>query len=727
MDQFTRLVEQASKLFGVEDGYWDIAGRWHETSQELHLAILTALRVPLNDSGALSSYLDSRRRAGEQHWLPPVSVVGPGEHLIPLSLPKPDPPAVVRLTLESGQIQCWTHTGGGHIRLPDSLPLGYHQLSVSLSGQTQTGALVACPSKAWLPPVLRDGGRRAGLAVSLFGLRSQDTWGCGDFTALERLIDWVVDKIGGSYIALNPLHAIHNRSPFNTSPYLPNSVFYRNLIYLDIDRIEEMARCPEAVKKRYEPATVAEISALNASELVEYERVQQLKLDFLWILFGHFCREELGRGTTAGAVFDEFLRDEGTLLHRYALYSALDAHFHARNPDVWIWPDWPEPYHDPDSPECRQFAEQHRTELLFYSYIQWQIDRQAAHAQRYALDRGMEIGLFHDLPLATDRCGFELWANRPFYVAGCRVGAPPDDFSPQGQDWSFPPPNREAHRTDAYRLFAKSIRRSARHGGALRIDHVMRLFRLYWIPDGFDATQGTYVTDYAKDLLRIVALESVRNRVVIVGEDLGTVEPAMREALAEHGILSYRLFYFERAADGSFLPPEQYPLHALASSTTHDLPTLAGFWAGHDIQTRFRLGLLDAAGRDAQQHQRTRDKHLILDRLVSSGLLPPEFPPSAADGQELSGELHNAITSLLTSTPCMLVTLNQEDLTKELDQQNVPATTWQYPNWRRKMKFSVEDLYSHPLAIAFANMFHDRLLESHRTITVQKIFQESDQ
>ena len=327
----------------------------------------------------------------------------------------------------------------------------------------------------------------------------------------------------------------------------------------------------------------------------------------------------------------------------------------------------------------------------------------------------METGLFHDLPLATDRCGFDLWANPEFFVRGCRVGAPPDDFSPKGQDWSFPPPNTEAHRADGYRLFAESIRRSARHGGALRIDHVMRLFRLYWIPDGFDATNGIYVRDYHQDLLRVLTLESHRQRVLIVGEDLGTVEPHMREALARFGILSYRLFYFERNEQGRFQPPGHYPVQALVSATTHDLPTLAGFWIGRDIEARESAGLVSPETARSMREQRQAEKQRMLDVLWETGFLPPNYPHAASDLPDLTGELHNAIMGFLAFTPSLLVTVNQEDLTKEIDQQNLPGSTWQYPNWRRKMKFSVEDLTGSQEVEDFAAMFRNWLAMTGRS------------
>ncbi|HEV2447205.1 MAG TPA: 4-alpha-glucanotransferase, partial [Candidatus Sulfopaludibacter sp.] len=251
----------------------------------------------------------------------------------------------------------------------------------------------------------------------------------------------------------------------------------------------------------------------------------------------------------------------------------------------------------------------------------------------------------------------------------------------------------ERHREDGYRLFAESIRQNCRHGGALRIDHVMRLFRLYWIPDECDATEGAYVRERSNDFVRILALESVRNRVVVIGEDLGTVEPEVREALARFGILSYRLFYFERDKRGEFRPHNEYPRQALVSSTTHDLPTLAGFWVGADIQARRDAGLVDEAAWRHQKESRAEEKQKMLDALFRLELMPPQLPRDAPSYPELTGELHNAIVGFLALTPSQLLAINQEDLTKELAQQNLPGSTWQYPNWGRKMRYTVEQLH----------------------------------
>ena len=344
--------------------------------------------------------------------------------------------------------------------------------------------------------------------------------------------------------------------------------------------------------------------------------------------------------------------------------------------NVWLWTDWPPPFHDPRSPAMAEFARQHHRDALFYQFLQWQVDLQLKEAQAHALASGMNIGIYHDLALATDRAtGADLWANGAFYVKGARVGSPPDDFSPNGQDWAFPPPNRDAHRANGYQLFAQSIRNNARHGGALRIDHVMRFFRLYWIPDGMQATRGAYVRDYANDLLGILALESVRGNFIVIGEDLGTVTGEVRQSLAETGILSYRLFWFERDGAGNFRRPEEYPAHAVVSTTTHDLPTLAGFATGRDIEVRRETGLIDEESYHFQRRAREDEVGRLNAVLLATGFT----------GDALG---------FLLSTPCALAVINQEDLTGETDQQNLPGSTWQYPNWRRKMKIPVEEFGS---------------------------------
>lgn len=639
------LFEEAARR-GVSVEYYDIFGTHHQIKPEVLIRILESIGLE-----------------PKMEPLPETLVITQGEER---DLPEP-----ATLVLETGEQRTVQ-------RLDETIPLGYHDLH--LAGTTTR--LIVCPDRMWQPPEKR---RCAGIAISLYGLRSSRNWGAGDLRDLQDFINWSLDAIGAQFIALNPLHAIHNRSPYNASPYLPLCSYYRNYLYLDIESIEEFST-PEILDEFNQAATQKEISALRESEYVEYEQVSALKLRFLRLCFDQYLKASHGN-------FREYVDQQGQLLADFALYCALDKYFHETIPDTWIWTQWPQAYRTPHSSECETFRRDHPNEILFYCWLQWQLDRQLAKVQAHAVDKGMKIGLYHDLALATDRFGCDLWANRLHFIEGCRVGAPPDDFSPEGQDWAFPPMNGAAHLRDGYRLYIASIRHNATHGGALRLDHVMRLFRLYWIPDGFGAKDGTYVYERWRDLFGIMALESHRLKVRIIGEDLGTITDEMREGLEQYGVLGYRLLYFERENDGTFRNSEQYHPNAVATTSTHDLPTLAGFWLGQDIEARRKAGLLPDEGSYTRQWEdRKRDKQRLLDRLHQSSLLPDKFPSDAAVIENVTVEMQTAILAMLSSTPCELLVMNHEDLTFETLQQNLPGSTAQYPNWRRKMKYTLEEL-----------------------------------
>ena len=712
---YLEKLGHAADEWGVERDYWDIFGHRHFAPPEVLRAILCSLGVDASTTEALDAAIRDRHMQHTGRLLPPTLVVLPGEP-VPVSV-APEAagsPASVCIRLEDGTTREF-ETGLRHSRLPlpEDLPLGYHQIVLRIGSEEVTSRLIVCPARAFAPTA-EIPSRAAGIGVSVYGLRSARNWGCGDFSDLMAFSAWAKTALGANFIALNPLHAIANRAPFNTSPYLPTCSYYRNFIYIDVEAVPEFGRSPLARRLLESTAVQEELASLRHATEVQYERVSRLKLVFLRLAFREFLRERCA-GSQRAREFEAWAEREGELLHLFAVHAALDEAMHRRSRDVWNWPGWPEPLRHPDSPETREFAQEHWRSVLFYQYVQWIADTQLANAQVHARSLGMSIGLYHDLALATDRFGADLWMLPRFYVSGCRVGAPPDGFSPKGQDWGFPPPNSEAHYHDGYRLFAASIRKACQHGGALRIDHVMRFFRLYWIPDGMEADAGTYVRDRHEDLLRILALESVRNQVLIVGEDLGTVPDYVRETLSRYGILSYRLFYFERERSGEFKPPADYPELALVSAATHDLPTLAGFWQNRDIAARRQAGVLpdDESMRRAVE-QRMSEKQRILDLLHRLRLIPAQSPRRAAEIPQLSGELQNAIVGLLMSTPSMLLLLNQEDLFKETDQQNLPGTTAEYPNWRRKMKYALEELRNSP-ARDYAAMFRSWAEKTGRT------------
>jgi len=683
------LLARAAQAYGIELCYYDTWGREHEASPEVVRALLGSLGFAAGSDEEIERGLAGREAAERRRPIDSTLVMREDADHLRVRIPARCSGASIKLELEweggelehhwfwmpeLGTLETYSVEGmewlAKRVPLPRPLRLGYHRVRLIWMQEPELetfadARLIVCPARAKAVQQ-----RAAGLAVSLYGLRSGRNWGCGDFTDLEAVID-AFAPAGAAFVALNPLHAIANRQPYNTSPYLPQCAFFRNFIYLDVERIGD-AHLDDAMRQ--------EIEELRASEFVEYERVARLKLAALWHIFEQFLA---GRGP-AHLEQEEFMmyaQSQGQSLWDYATYCALDEEMHRRDPNVWLWTDWPKEYRDPNSFATNEFFKKHHERILFFVFLQWQIQIQAAAAHARALKCGMSIGLYHDLALATDQYGADLWALRPFFVPGSRVGAPPDELAPSGQDWGFPPPNREEHRSNGYQVFAQSIRNAAACGGALRIDHVMRFFRLFTIPQGFETSQGTYVQDYASDLLGILALESVRGNFVVIGEDLGTVTDEVRASLYHAGVLSYRVLWFERDRAGNFRPPNTYPESALVCSTTHDLPTLAGFALGRDLEARKAAGLADENEYHKQKAHRAGEVHRLEEALQAWGFA----------GDPLG---------FLLATPCVLAAINQEDLSGETEQQNLPGSTWQYPNWRRKMRVTVEEIA--PLAEKFA-------------------------
>lgn len=729
---YEEALARAAEGCGIQSEYWDVFHKRHEPSLDAKRRILEALGW---DSASYESIENERRRRFElqiSSALPGTVVLDHQKKTAPVTLPEQESASLCfEILLENGKalagsletsqlrIARYIVNGGRRwctyeLELPAEVPLGYHVLNLTVNGQSAGNSnVIICPDHAYTPEYLEGNGRIAGFNVALYGLRSNRNWGCGDFTDLQNLTEWAWNEIGFGFIGVNPLHALHNRVPFNTSPYLPLSLYYKNPIYVDIEAVPEFTKSRSAQCLLKSAGIQQEIHRLREAEFVQYGDVDRLKRIFLKLLYREFRHEKAHSGERA-QLFAAYCRREGDLLENYALYRTLDEVLHRQDRNRWTWPDWPVEYQSPDSDAAQRFAREHARSLEFHKYVQFVLDEQLSATQEHARKIGMPVGLYHDLAVATDSCGSDLWGHASFYVNGCRVGAPPDDFSPKGQDWGFPPPNVQAHLDSGYRLYRESIRKIVEHGGALRIDHVMRLFRLFWIPQGMEAWQGTYVRDHAIDLMRILALESVRSKNIIIGEDLGTVTDEIRDMLSSFRILSYRVFYFEKGGHNQFFKRSyEYPERALVSSSTHDLPTLAGFWLFRDIEARRAAGLADEAGYWKQIDDRKREKQLMLDVLHGENLLPPEYPRNAEHVPELDGTLHNAIVGFLAQVPSIILLLNHEDFTKETEQQNLPGSTAQYPNWQRKMKVKIEDLRS-PEWQGYAEMFRDQLARSGR-------------
>ena len=414
-------------------------------------------------------------------------------------------------------------------------------------------------------------------------------------------------------------------------------------------------------------------------------------------LFRHF---RAGAAQTAlGTEFRGFQRTGGEALTRFAVFEALHEHFTSQGMP-FSWRHWPAAMRDPHSAEVGEFARVHAERVEFFQYLQWQADRQLGAVAAAGRDAGLALGLYRDLAVGVDPHGAEAWADQQLVAPGAAIGAPPDPLSRAGQNWGLAPVNPLVLRRQGFAPLVAALRANMRHAGILRIDHVMGLQRLYWIADGSPATDGAYVSYPFHDLLRLVALESRRQRCAVVGEDLGTLPEGFRETMRTANALSYRVFIFERGEGARYAPPRDYPVLAAASAATHDLATLKGFWLGRDIEWRERLGLYpDQAAAAIEMAERRRDRHLLLEALAAEGLLPPErFAEFLAtdDTPTYTAELGEAIHTFLARSRARLMLVQLEDVAGESEQANLPGTTEDHPNWQRRLSLRLEDILAGP-------------------------------
>ena len=577
------------------------------------------------------------------------------------------------------------------ITLGFALPVGYHRLSLeNHAGET---LLISAPEHCYRPPALAEDGRVWGPAVQLYALRSRRNWGIGDFGDLTQLVQGAAQR-GAGILGLNPLHALFPHNPAHTSPYSPSSRQALNVLYIDVEAVEDFCHCEAAQRLVQSPDFQLRLSALRETDRVNYPGVAAAKFEVLELLYAHFRkthRDAVVKSPYASA-FDAFRAAGGSTLPRHALFEALQAHFNAADPAVWGWPVWPDAWRDPESPEVAAFAETHAQRVGYYEYLQWQATRQLARASEQCRAAGMAVGLYLDLAVSVDRAGSDAWTSQQIFGHGASVGAPPDEFNLNGQGWGLPPLRPDRLRSSGYRFFIDTLRANM-CCGALRIDHVMGLMRLFWIPPDATPHQGAYVHYALDEMLAIVAIESQRQRCMVIGEDLGTVADDMRKALSRFEVLSYRLLYFERNQEGDFKAPAEYPRHALVAVSTHDLATLAGWWAGHDLRLRSSLGLFpDPATFENQLVDRAQERVRMLLAVQRVGLLSADAMAAAISTQALQPEVVSAIHAFLASTPAQVMMVQLEDAIGMTEQANMPGTTDSHPNWCRKLALDLHQL-----------------------------------
>jgi 4-alpha-glucanotransferase len=547
----------------------------------------------------------------------------------------------------------------------------------------------------YVPDWLKDG-RCWGVACQLYGLRSARNWGIGDFEDLARFAELAAAE-GADFVGVNPLHALFLAEPERNSPFSPSNRQFLNPLYIAVDKVPGAERLGDALAPPEE---------LQRTELVDYRAVAERKKRALERLYRIFADAEEDEEAED---FGRFCVERGQPLYLHALYEALSEHM-AQQGHGATWHGWPEEYQHPAADAVRAFSEEQADRVTFQSWLQWLADRQLAEAQARGRAAGLRIGLYLDLAVGVAPDGSGTWSDRELVVPGARIGAPPDYYNAAGQDWGLAPLSPANLAARDFVPYRESMEAVLAHAGALRIDHAMSLYRLFWIAEGHTAADGVYVRYPFPQMLKTLAEVSQARQAVVIGEDLGVVPEGFREVMREMEIQSYRVFFFEKRKD-RFLPPDAYPREALACITTHDLQTLAGWWSGRDLAMRLEIGLLKPDGAEAAYAERAHERRRVLGLLEEQGLLPPELAPLMRGEEEAAPDLPEsfavALHRLVARTPSRLFVVPAEDLIGSAEQVNVPGTMDEHPNWRRKLPVALDELTEQPMLRAIVAVLNE--------------------
>ncbi len=702
-----RTLDRLARAAGIAPEWWDVTGKCTQVSDDTKRAILASMGLHADTLGEAETSLERLASLTHRRALPLAHTVFEGRPFdVPLFADDARAGRTHALVVEcaDGRRLRWTvqpgdgtpethETSEGHriarrrIALPD-LPLGRHRLH--LEGTDVSCALAVAPRACWLPEAFERGERRFGIASHLYALRRDGDQGIGDFTALAE-IGRRAAASGAVTVGINPIHALFPEDRERASPYSPSDRRFLDPIYIDVMRLPEPLASSVGLEM---PRAVLEASRLAALSHVDYPAVGKVKQGVLRAAFAAF---ETLRSTRHDhplvGEFAAFMTRGGEGLVRFATFEAICAVTGCLNAT-----GFPVDLATADAPGVEDFARRHGRALRFSMFCQWLAERQLAEADATARAAGLTLGFYRDLAVGCAPDGAEVWGAGSLLMRRVSVGAPPDPLGPQGQVWSLPPPNPLAQAAAGFAPFAELIRANMAHAGALRIDHVLGLRRLFVVPDGMSGAAGAYVDQPFEDLLGQLALESHAAKCLVVGEDLGTVPWGFKERMAEAKVLSYQVVWFEREGEG-FRPPAHYPPLGAACVATHDLPTLAGWWAATDLAENLALGRIDAAAFAAETGARAREKRILLDTLIGTGHLdrPSE---EAAEPKALTPEITAAIHAYVASGRSALCLVQADDLSAEPERLNLPGTDRERPNWRRRLGPVLADLFAADMGTA---------------------------
>lgn len=673
-DVYPSLALLAEK-FGIAQEFWDWKGRHQAISAETITEVLKAFDI---DASSPQAADDALTRLEDDRWrrtLPACTVAEEGQGIY-INVHVPAGTHVeVYIRLESGETRpAWqveNHVpdrwvDGGHIGeatfwLGADLPTGYHRVIANSFTGSHEASLIVTPSFVGFPGKMR-GERIWGYGTQLYSVTSDRSWGIGDLGDLADLITWSGARQFAGYVLINPLHAAEPAPPIEPSPYLPASRRFINPIYIHPESIPEYATLGKEERRRIKVLLRQAQEAAEASGIVDRNAVLPLKLEALRIIHA------AGMRPARHIAYQDFRSREGVGLRYFALWSAL-SRAHGQ-----FWSDWPDEFQSPQSPAVAAFAQEHADEVSFFEWLQWIAQTQVSAAQTVADEVGMPVGIVTDLAVGVHRHGAETWMMPEVFAQGMSVGAPPDQYNQSGQDWGQPPWRPDKLEELAYEPFRAMVAAALRRVGGLRVDHIIGMFRLWWVPQGAGPTGGTYVRNNHEAMIGILALEAQRAQALVIGEDLGTVEPWVRDYLSRRGLLGTSVLWFEADHQGQPLDAGHWREYCMASVTTHDLPPTLGYLAGDHVRLRDDLGLLTEP-LDEELAASHREQEDWLNKLVDYGLLNPE-------DRDEPVEVMLALHKFLLHTPSKVLLAGLTDAVGERRAQNQPGTINEYPNWR---------------------------------------------
>lgn len=700
------VLKQVAKMARISDNY---VSAWGEEAYVEDETIYSLLAYLGYDTSSDEKLLKSAHKKHKKQLLEPVQVVKATDQAVHVDIHLTQSNRVSdfswRLLTEKGEVFTGDlqsnivsdkrSEGGSLLFSLPKIPWGYHKLSVMRKHRkvAYEMTLIVTPNACYKQETLEKSNKLWGPSVQLYTLRTPHNWGMGDFGDLKQLVAEIASR-GGDFLGLNPIHSLFPANPESASPYSPSSRRWLNIMYIDVSSVPEFSLSIEAQQKVGSTEFQQRLAHVRAVDWVNYTEVAALKMSVLPLLFNTFKVSHLDKLTDRAHDFLCFVEEGGESLKHQATFDALHAQLHAQDSTIWGWPVFPEKYRQFDSKEVQKFIIENEDAVQAYLYFQWIADTQINDVQKFAEESAMSVGLYRDLAVGVSGSGSETWADKGNLVPEASIGAPPDILGPLGQNWGLPPLDPQVLKANSYDAYIELLRANMKHCGALRIDHVLGLLRLWWIPQGKGATEGAYVYYPVEDMLAILALESHRHQCSVIGEDLGTVPDEIVDLLADAGVHSYKLFFFETAEDGGFISPAHYQPQSMSALCTHDMPTMRGFWHCDDLKMGKELGLYtDMQQLDGLFADRLACKQAILDSVAWHGYLP-EGVGHDASMVPMDSYLSDALHLHLAAGSSALFSIQLEDWLEMDKPVNIPGTVDEYPNWRRKLSMNLDEIFS---------------------------------